>query len=67
VIGFAAAAGVAGGVCAKLSGEKQQRAPIASASSVLVTIFILVSPLFPDCVLKIGPIENTYDAEQTDG
>src|SRR6266446_1277967 len=62
VIGFGAAAGVAGGVCAK-----QQRAPIVSTSSVLVAIFILVSPLFPDCILKIGPIENTDDAEQTDG
>src|SRR5258706_7876153 len=67
VIGFGAAVGVAAGVCAKLSGAKQQRAPKHSVRRLLVTIFILVSPLFPDCILKIGPIENTDDAEQTDG
>src|SRR5260370_11979001 len=64
VIGFGAAAGVAGGVCAKLNGAKQQKAPIVSASSVLVAIFMLVSPLFPDSILKIGPIETTDDANQ---
>src|SRR6267143_2408948 len=61
------ALGTAAGACAKLSGAKQQRAPKHSVSRLLVTIFILVSPLFPDCILKIGSIENTHDSEQTNG
>src|SRR3977135_592894 len=66
VIAFGAAVGAAG-VCAKLSGAKQQRAPKHNVSRLLVTVFILVSPLFPDCILKIGSIENTHDSEQTNG
>src|SRR6266853_6805517 len=67
VTAFGTAAGVAAGVCARLSGAQQQSTAKHNVSRVLLAIFILVSPLFPDCVLKIGPIENTYDAEQTDG
>src|SRR5213075_710190 len=64
VIAFGAAVGVAAGVCAKLSGAKQQRAAKHNVSRLLRAIFILVSPLFPDCILKIGPIENTDDANR---
>src|SRR5882762_867676 len=67
VIGFGAAVGVAAGVCAKLSGAKQQRAPKHSVRRLLVTIFILVSPLFPDRILKIGSTETTHYSEQTNG
>src|SRR5882672_2234517 len=66
VIAFGAVVGAAG-VCPKLGSAKQQRAAKHSVSRLLLAIFILVSPLFPDCILKIGPIENTDDAEQTDG
>src|SRR5260370_24898491 len=67
VMGFGVAAGVAAGVCAKLSGAQQQRSAKDSVSKLLFAIFILVSPLFPDCILKIGAVENTNNAEQTDG
>jgi len=40
------------GVCAKLSGAKQQRAPKHSVSRLLVTIFILVSPFFQIAFLR---------------
>src|SRR5713226_1488704 len=72
VIGFgagvaaAAAAGAAVGACPKPNGA-QQSTTAHKVSSLFVVIFILASPLLPDCILKIGPIENTDDAEQTDG
>src|SRR5258705_723785 len=66
VTAFGTAAGVAAGVCARLSGAQQQSTAKHNVSRVLLAIFILVSPLFPDCILYIGSIEYTHGSEQTD-
>src|SRR5260370_4004544 len=73
VIGFGAgvagaaaagtAAGAAAGAWAKPTGAKQS-ATSRNVSSLFVVIFILASPLLPDCVLQIGLVKHTDDSKQ---
>src|SRR5580692_9363444 len=75
-MGFATGAGgaLAAGAAWLLAGAEACAQPIgaqlttaiASARRLFLIGFILASPLFPNCFVDIGPVEQTDNAEQAD-